>query len=43
MKKNNLIDLSSREKNTDLLTELIREGARKLIEQAMDAELAFYM
>jgi len=43
MKKNNVIDLSSREENADPLTDLIRRGARKLIEQAIEAELAVYM
>jgi putative transposase len=43
MIKSNVIDLSSREENADLLTDLIRQGARKLIEQAVEAELADYM
>jgi putative transposase len=43
MIKSNVIDLSSREENADPLTDLIRQGARKLIEQAVEAELADYM
>jgi putative transposase len=43
MKKSNVIDLSSREENADLLTDLIRQGARKLIAQAIEAELTAYM
>ena len=43
MKKSNVIDLSSREENTDPLTDLIRQGARKLIEQATESELAAYL
>jgi putative transposase len=43
MKKSNVIDLLSREENLDPLTDLIRQGARKLIEQAIAAELAVYM
>jgi len=43
MKKSNVIDLSSREENADPLTDLIRQGARKLIEQAIEIELAVYM
>ncbi|MDX8130012.1 IS256 family transposase [Methylomonas sp. OY6] len=43
MKKSNVIDLSSREENTDPLTDLIRQGARKLIEQAIESELVAYL
>lgn len=43
MKKSNLIDLSSRAENADPLTDLIRQGARKLIEQVIEAELMVYM
>jgi putative transposase len=43
MKKSNVIDLLSREENVDPLTDLIRQGARKLIEQAIEAELSGYM
>lgn len=43
MKKNNVIEVSSREKSADHLMELIRQGARKLIEQALEAELEGYM
>ena len=43
MKKNNVIELSSRDENADPLTELLRQGARKLIEQAIEAELTVFM
>jgi putative transposase len=43
MNKSHVIDLSSREKDADPLTDLIRQGARKLIEQAIEAELAAYL
>jgi transposase-like protein len=43
MKKNNVIEVSSREGCTDPLMELIRQGARKLIEQALESELEGYM
>ncbi len=43
MKKSNVIDLSSRAENADPLTDLIRQGARKLIKQAIEAELMVYM
>jgi len=39
MNKNNVINLSGREKSLDPLTELLRSGAQKLIEQAIEAEL----
>lgn len=43
MKKSNVIDLLSREENADPLTDLIRQGARRLIQQAIEAELAGYI
>lgn len=43
MKKSTVIDLSSPAQTSDPLTDLIRQGARKLIEQAIEAELAFFM
>ena len=43
MKKNNVIDLSGRETFTDSLTELLRTGARQLIEQAVETELTDFM
>ena len=43
MKKSNVIDLSRREETADLLTDLIRQGARQLIEQAIETELAVFM
>jgi putative transposase len=43
MRKSNVIELSRREENADPLTELLRQGARQLIEQAIEAELAVFM
>ena len=43
MKKNNVVDLSGREEFRDLLTELLRIGARQLIEQAVESELTEFM
>lgn len=39
MKENNVIDLAGRETGRDALTELLRDGARTLIAQALEAEL----
>jgi putative transposase len=43
MNKNNVIELSGRDQFTDALTDLLRTGARHLIEQAVEAELAEFM
>jgi len=43
MKKDNVISLENPEENTDLLTGLLRAGARKLITQAVQAELAEFL
>lgn len=43
MKKNNVVELAGREQFTDALTDLLRTGARQLIEQAVQAELAGFM
>jgi putative transposase len=43
MKKNTVVELTGREQFTDTLTELLRTGARQLIQQAVEAELAEYM
>ena len=43
MIENNLIEFASREANADPLTELLRQGARQLIAQAVEAELAVFM
>ena len=43
MKENNVVDLSGREEFRDLLTELLRIGARQLIEQAVESELTEFM
>ena len=39
MNKNTVVSLQDREQISDPLTELVRSGARKLIEQAIDIEL----
>lgn len=39
MKKNTVIDLAGREASPDLLTELLRTGARQLIQQAVEVEM----
>ena len=39
MSKSNIIDLEGREEKTDPLTELLRQGARDLIQQAVESEL----
>lgn len=39
MKTDNIANFASRQENKDLLTELIREGAQKLIKQAVEDEL----
>jgi hypothetical protein len=43
MNKNNVVELSGRDQFTDSLTELLRTGARQLIQQAVEAELAEFM
>ena len=43
MSKNNVVELSGPEQFTDSLTDLLRAGARQLIEQAVEAELAEFM
>ncbi len=43
MKKNTVIELSGRETFSDSLTELLRNGARALIQQAVEAELAGFL
>jgi len=39
MKQSNVIDLSARAESIDPLTDLLQQGARQLIEQAVEAEL----
>lgn len=39
MNKNNIVELEGREQNADPVTQLLRSGAKKLIEQAVEAEL----
>jgi len=43
MSKNNVVEFGSPEGITDQLTELLRQGARKLIQQGVEAELAEYL
>src|SRR5680860_1301682 len=43
MSKNNVVEFGSPEGITDPLTELLRQGARKLIQQGVEAELAEYL
>lgn len=43
MSKSNVIGLAGREVNADPLTDLLREGARELIQQAVEAELAEFL
>lgn len=39
MGKNNVIELAGRETTTDPLTDLLRTGAQRLIQQAVESEL----
>lgn len=43
MRKNNVVEFGSPEVMTDQLTELIRQGARELIQQGVEAELAEFL
>ncbi|GFZ84650.1 IS256 family transposase [Pseudohongiella nitratireducens] len=43
MDKSNVVGFSGREKNADPLTDLLRQGARDLIQQAVEAELSEYL
>ena len=43
MSKSNIVELSGREENVDPLTDLLRRGARELIQQAVGAELSEYL
>lgn len=43
MKKNTVIELSGRDTFSDALTELLRNGARTLIQQAVEAELSGFL
>lgn len=43
MKKNTVIELSGRDTFSDSLTELLRNGARALIQQAVEAELSGFL
>ena len=43
MSKGNVIEFSGREEIADPLTELLRQGARELIQQAVEVELAEFM
>lgn len=43
MKNDNVVDLAGREVHSDAITELLRTGARQLLEQAIEAELSVFM
>src|SRR5690606_38115827 len=43
MSKSNVVEFSGRAESSDPLTELLRQGARQLIQQAVEAELAEYL
>ena len=43
MNESNLMEFASRESNADPLSELLRQGARQLIQQAVEAELATFI
>ena len=43
MSKNNVISLENPEVNADVLTDLLRSGARELITQAVQTELAEFL
>lgn len=43
MDKNNVIEIAGRAGLSDPLTELLREGARQLLQKAVEAELASFL
>ncbi|MFA0810365.1 transposase, partial [Microbulbifer epialgicus] len=43
MDKNTVVEFSGREETTDPLTEILRRGARELLQQAIEAELSTFM
>lgn len=43
MSRSNVVGFAGREENSDSLTEVLRQGARQLIEQAVGAELCEFM
>ncbi len=43
MDKNTVVEFARREEATDPLTEMLRKGARELIQQAVEAELATFL
>lgn len=43
MSKSNIVELSGREESSDPLTDLLRQGARDLIQRAVEAELSEYL
>ena len=43
MHESNLIEFASRESNTDPLSKLLRQGARQLIQQAVEAKLTMFL
>jgi putative transposase len=43
MRKDNIISLENREGNADVLTSLLRSGARELIKKAVQSELSEFL
>ena len=43
MREDNVVEIPGREGNSDPLTELLRSGARDLIQRAVESELAEYL
>jgi len=43
MKENNVVEFAGREQFSDALTELLRTGARRLIQEAVETELSEFM
>ena len=43
MNKNTALPIARRDEATDPLTEMLRKGARELIQQAVEAELAAFL
>jgi len=43
MNKDTVVEFSRRDEATDPLTEMLRKGARELIQQAVEAELAAFL
>ncbi|WP_373565880.1 hypothetical protein [Microbulbifer okhotskensis] len=43
MDKNTVVDFAGRQKGVDPLTELLRRGARELLQKEVEAELSTFM